>query len=230
MFESVHGSAPEIAGQNKANPLAFLGSSVMMLRHLGLFEYAETIENAVLLTLAQDRKTADLRPKIPPLSTDEFTDVIIENLGKPYSVEKSVRAYCQLHMPVVKSEIATPRERRVIGIDISIEATGEPQIIGDSIKTLAKKTAFKLQLISSRGTQVYPVVPGKTDIVNYWRCRFLLKNEEADVQDAQIIELLKVLSEGEVRWCHFERLQDFEGSSAYSSVQGEGTEISPVTL
>ena len=48
IFEAVHGSAPDIAGQGKANPTALLLSSIMMLRHMGLFDYADKIEKAAL--------------------------------------------------------------------------------------------------------------------------------------------------------------------------------------
>jgi isocitrate dehydrogenase (NAD+) len=48
IFEAVHGSAPDIAGQGKANPTALLLSSIMMLRHMGLFELADKIEKAAL--------------------------------------------------------------------------------------------------------------------------------------------------------------------------------------
>ena len=47
MFEAVHGSAPDIAGQNKANPIAFLFSALMMLEHIGQTEQAATIREAV---------------------------------------------------------------------------------------------------------------------------------------------------------------------------------------
>lgn len=52
MFEAVHGSAPDIAGQNKANPIAFLLSSLMMLEHIGEQEIADKIRTAVYDTLA----------------------------------------------------------------------------------------------------------------------------------------------------------------------------------
>lgn len=48
IFEAVHGSAPDIAGQGKANPTALLLSSMMMLRHMNLGDYAERIEKAAL--------------------------------------------------------------------------------------------------------------------------------------------------------------------------------------
>ena len=77
IFEAVHGSAPDIAGQNKANPLAILLSSVEMLRYLKMDEFSTKIENAILKTLESGVKTADLGGNA---TTSEFTQKIIENL------------------------------------------------------------------------------------------------------------------------------------------------------
>ena len=77
IFEAVHGSAPDIAGQNKANPLALLLSSIEMLKYLKLDNFAKNIENAILKTLTGGCKTADLGGSA---TTTEFTDRIIENL------------------------------------------------------------------------------------------------------------------------------------------------------
>lgn len=77
IFEAVHGSAPDIAGQNKANPLAILLSGVEMLKYLKMDEFAKKIENAILKTLESGVKTADLGGVA---TTSEFTQKIIENL------------------------------------------------------------------------------------------------------------------------------------------------------
>ncbi|MCJ1297529.1 Isocitrate dehydrogenase [NAD] catalytic subunit 6, mitochondrial [Hypocenomyce scalaris] len=55
LMEAVHGTAPDIAGQDKANPTALLLSSVMMLRHMGQIPQAEAIQNAVLGTIAEGK-------------------------------------------------------------------------------------------------------------------------------------------------------------------------------
>ena len=78
IFEAVHGSAPDIAGQNKANPLALLLSSLEMLKYLNLNDFDQKIENAILKTLESDCKTGDLGGNA---TTTEFTKKIIENLG-----------------------------------------------------------------------------------------------------------------------------------------------------
>jgi 3-isopropylmalate dehydrogenase len=61
MYEPIHGSAPDIAGQGVANPLATILSVAMMLRYsLGLSDYAERIETAVGKVLDQGVRTADI--------------------------------------------------------------------------------------------------------------------------------------------------------------------------
>lgn len=78
IFEAVHGSAPDIAGQGKANPTALLLSSMMMLRHMGLTEHADKIEKAALSTIAEGKMiTGDLGGKA---STQQFTDEILKKL------------------------------------------------------------------------------------------------------------------------------------------------------
>lgn len=77
VFEPVHGSAPDIKGQNKANPTALLLSAVEMLRYIGENGYAARIEEALHKTLNSGKMTADLGGN---LSTTEFTDEIIKNL------------------------------------------------------------------------------------------------------------------------------------------------------
>lgn len=78
MFEAVHGTAPMIASQNKANPTALLMATIMMLRHIGLEEHADRIETALLETLKNpNTQTGDLGG---PLGTKEFVEAIVKNL------------------------------------------------------------------------------------------------------------------------------------------------------
>lgn len=77
VFEPVHGSAPDIKGQNKANPTALLLSAIEMLKYIGEFSYAERIEKALFKTLANGIFTSDLAGTA---STKDFTDAIVQNL------------------------------------------------------------------------------------------------------------------------------------------------------
>ena len=60
IFEAVHGTAPDIAGQDKANPTALLMSAILMLRHVGAADLADRVEAAMLGTLRAGIKTPDL--------------------------------------------------------------------------------------------------------------------------------------------------------------------------
>jgi isocitrate dehydrogenase (NAD+) len=78
IFEAVHGSAPDIAGQGKANPTALLRSAIMMLHHIDLKEEANRIEKALEATLAnKEQCTGDLGGRA---STMEFAQHIIAKL------------------------------------------------------------------------------------------------------------------------------------------------------
>lgn len=74
IFEAVHGSAPDIAGQNRANPSALLQSGVLMLEHIGLREEAARVRRALRSVLAAGILTGDLGGDA---STTEFTDALV---------------------------------------------------------------------------------------------------------------------------------------------------------
>ena len=81
LYEPIHGSAPDIAGQNKANPIATILSGAMMLLYsFNLKAESENIVNAVDKVLNAGYRTADLSHGKDYLSTVEITDKIIENL------------------------------------------------------------------------------------------------------------------------------------------------------
>lgn len=77
VFEAVHGSAPDIAGQDKANPTALLLSAIEMLKYIGENSYAEKIEHALFKALGGNILTADLGGNA---KCSEFTDEIIKYL------------------------------------------------------------------------------------------------------------------------------------------------------
>lgn len=78
VFEPVHGSAPDIKGQNKANPTALLLSAIEMLKHIEQRDVAEKIEKALFKTIKEGTSlTSDLGGNA---TTTEFTNAIIKNL------------------------------------------------------------------------------------------------------------------------------------------------------
>ena len=77
MFEPVHGSAPDIAGQGLANPIGAVGSAALMLDHLGLSEQATRLRAAIEATTAAGILTRDVGGTA---STREFTEAVIAQL------------------------------------------------------------------------------------------------------------------------------------------------------
>ncbi len=81
LYEPIHGSAPDIAGQNKANPIATILSAAMMLRYsFNLLDEADCIENAVNKTLEDGLRTADIARGGEYLFCTEITEEIIKRL------------------------------------------------------------------------------------------------------------------------------------------------------
>ncbi|MDP2193031.1 MAG: isocitrate/isopropylmalate family dehydrogenase, partial [Alphaproteobacteria bacterium] len=135
IFEAVHGSAPKYAGLNKINPTAMLFSGVMMLRHLGEFEAADLIENAVFVTLGRDKYfTRDVLGDEGSVSTTAYTDKIIANLGTSFEgyiqyPYKPIRFH-----PVSRDpDLVRPKSRSIDGLDIFLETTDAPRNVAETL-------------------------------------------------------------------------------------------------
>lgn len=88
LYEPIHGSAPDIAGQGKANPIAAILSAALLLRHsLGLHQEAEAIEAAVEQTINAGYRTEDLREEgKTTLGTEEMGNMIVQAVGARFIV------------------------------------------------------------------------------------------------------------------------------------------------
>ena len=85
VFEAVHGSAPDIAGQNRANPLALMRSAILMLEHMDKNDVADRIRHALRFTVVQQKiLTADLGGDA---STSGFADAVVKALEMDVRVE-----------------------------------------------------------------------------------------------------------------------------------------------
>jgi len=83
LYEPVHGSAPDIAGQNKANPLGAIGSVAAMFEYsFGLLEEAAAVNRAMEEVLNSGKVTADLKPNGAPATTSQVGDAVCAALGR----------------------------------------------------------------------------------------------------------------------------------------------------
>jgi isocitrate dehydrogenase len=223
MFEAVHGSAPDIAGRDLANPTAIMLSAVMLLRHVGQATIASTIEDAILVTLEDGLSlTGDIARDRDPVGTTAFTDTVIENLGRvPRAGERRESRPLILPPASWKPEPIIPQTREVIGADVFIEeATLSIQAFGTALDQLCEDTPLKLRMVSNRGTKVYPGDVEDTVSVDIWRARFVRRDEGIEVSDEDLLTLLGRVAES-FRWVHVEKLNLFDGAPSFTKAQGE---------
>jgi isocitrate dehydrogenase len=223
MFEAVHGSAPQIAGKNLANPTALLLSAVMMLRHVGHFDTAHRVEHALYVTLEEGRDlTGDVAAPGEGVGTDAFVARVIANLGRE-SENVPVREYRSIALKkypaITWYKAASTRE--LVGVDIFVESERDPRAISITLNDAAEGSAFALKMISSRGTQVWPAEMSHAFLVDHFRARFMFKEPPKGDAVAEITDLLTRIGR-QHRWMHLEKLQRFDGADAYTKDQGEG--------
>jgi isocitrate dehydrogenase len=227
IFEAVHGTAPDIAGKNIANPTSLLLSGLNMLRHLGMMEKAALIENALLYTLESGIHTGDFGDKsIPAVNTTEFANAIIENFGKQpkHNPKPTLQDFKFLptnsqitENPMLLSK--QPNEaRKILGADFFIECELQPNEIANIALKQATET-LKLVTISNRGTQVWPTGSVYTNLVNQFRMRFETDATNALTQDS-IISLYSALSK-DFQISSVELLNMWGDKKAYSLAQGQ---------
>lgn len=230
MFEAVHGSAPDIAGKNVANPSGMLQSAVLMLVHMGRVKAASTIQNAWLRTLEDGIHTADnYREGLSKqkVGTQEFAQAVIARLGQsPKQLlavdypehDSATFDSTQRKMQSIKRTIA---KKRLVGVDVFLNwdaSDRNPQVLGKLLEPLAGPE-FKFSLISNRGVKVYPEGNPQTLCTDHWRSRFILQKDHADSRI--ICTLLMRIAEAGLDAVKTENLYEFDGVRGFSQVQGE---------
>ncbi len=219
IFEAVHGSAPDIAGKNKANPTALVLSAAMMLRHVGDGKAANDVEQAVLVTLESGIRTSDMLGVDKPASTTEYTEAVISNLGKRSKVSPP-KNYKKVDLPPSQPGVSVvhAKSRRLAGVDVYIETDLDPNELASDLEILGKSSPLTLQMITNRGAMVFPSSNRSVSLVDHYRCRFVLRETATKLGDAEILSLLATLG-AKHRWMHIEKLQEFDGESAFSKSQ-----------
>jgi isocitrate dehydrogenase len=226
IFEAVHGTAPDIAGRNIANPTALLLSGLAMLRHLGFMQNAAVIENALLFTLENGVHTGDFGNKqVPSSNTTQFAEAIIGNFGqspqhgaKPIVPNLTVTpTFFRLDQNAMMESVEIGSEK-ISGADFFIESNAQPNAIAHKCLRHAG-VKFRLVNISNRGTQVWPTGSVYTNLVNQYNVRFE-SLDDIPLNQQDIIGLYVSLS-GDFRICSSELLLMFGDKKAYSLAQGQ---------
>lgn len=222
MFEAIHGSAPDIAGQGKANPSGLLNGAIMMLVHLGAYKEATLIENAWLKTLEDGIHTPDIYgpdKSQQQASTQSFAEAVIERLGQQPTRFRAADYQQAGDQPVVNLPQPEHQTKQLMGLDVFIDrAMCGPQELGDNLDQL--DLPLKLQTIDNRGVQVWPQGHSETYCSDHWRCRFYA-SEDMTMTQQTIIDMLTQLYQAGYDIIKTENLYYFDNERGFSLGQGQ---------
>ena len=232
MFEAIHGSAPDIAGKQLANPSGLLNAAVMMLAHIGQHDVADKVKNAWMKTIEDGVHTADIfqegisREKV---STGEFADAVIERMGmlpEELPVSQMASGSGQITIPAYERKDS---KKTLVGVDVFIDWRGsDPQEIGNALDQVGAY-GMKLKMITNRGVKVYPEGHDETFCTDHWRCRFVSATAKIEagnphypeVDFEQVMDLFSKLHAQGFDMIKTENLYEFDGARSFSLGQGE---------
>lgn len=226
MFEAIHGSAPDIAGEGIANPSGLLHGAIMMLNHLGKNEVANRVNNAWLKTIEDGIHTPDIykdgRSK-KLAKTETFTQAVVDRIGE--EPKRFDTADHPAGEPPVKGEIKQriPPERtetkELVGVDIFLEwSGGTPDELAEKLQEF-EGNGLELETITNRGMKVWPDGMPETFVVDHWQCRFESGGEPREFSD--VLALAGRLDEAGFEVVKTDSLFSFDGVRSFTRGQGE---------
>jgi isocitrate dehydrogenase len=229
MFEAIHGSAPDIAGQDIANPSGLLHGAIMMLVHIGQGSAATNIHNAWLCTIEEGIHTPDIynpATSSKKVGTKEFAAEVVKRFGKKPQTLKPVY-YPEVaidnkreNKPII---INTNENRQLVGVDVFLcWDNGDADILASKLQNLTDRE-LKIQAISCMGLTVWPSdnITGNKGFGDHWRIRFVPNNEAKITSQAEIIYILEQLNKAGFDFIKTENLYGYDGKPGFSLGQGE---------
>ena len=222
MFEAIHGSAPDIAGKDIANPSGLLQSAIMMLNHIGQQNVAELIKNAWSCAIEDGIHTADIFKEGTSrqrAGTRAFADAVISRLGqKPKQMQVAeFDKGVQLNLPKYRRKPASSKVLK--GVDVFVDwKGGDANLLAAQLSRLNRDIA--LTMITNRGVKVWPEGFEETFCTDHWRCRFEVKNGKP-AEKSSVLELLSQALQEQIDVIKTENLYEFDGVKGYSLGQGQ---------
>ncbi len=224
MFEAIHGSAPDIAGQDRANPSGLLLAGIQMLHHVGQHAVAQKVHNAWLRTIEDGVHTGDVYKdgtSAKKVGTQAFADAVIARLGlKPARLATAAAAPARARMPVAAPVPRKPAVKQLVGVDVFLHWNGgTPDALAAALQAIGT-TGFTLDVITNRGVKVWPGGHAETTCTDHWRCRFLLPAGQPGGVGL-VARLLTQIAEAGLEFVKTEHLYTFDGERGYSLAQGQ---------
>jgi isocitrate dehydrogenase len=222
MFEAIHGSAPDIAGKDIANPSGLIQASILLLNHINQTEVAACIQNAWLKTMEEGIHTADIYTEgisQQKVGTKAFAEAVIKNLGQIPSTLSPVQYQKDTVLQLPPYQRKPARKKEMEGVDVFVHWNGtNPSQLATQMQKLAPPNV-KLEMISNRGIKVWPDGFEETFCTDHWRCRFKQQDGEA-MQKTTVPDLLNNAIVENIDVIKTENLYSFNGKMAYALAQG----------
>lgn len=223
MFEAVHGSAPDLAGSNQANPSGLIQAAVLMLHHVQQPDIADKIQNAWLRTLEEGYHTADIYMEgisAVRCSTDAFADAVIARLGKTPQILNTVQSETTIKPMQLKVNKPSHATKELEGVDFFVHwQHDDPNTLATIMQELEQEHC-KLTMITNRGIKVWPEGFPETYCTDHWRCRFKWHKDER-MPASVIVAMLEKAIQHKLDIIKTENLYRFNGKPAYSLGQGQ---------
>ncbi|MDD9332017.1 MAG: isocitrate dehydrogenase [Wolbachia sp.] len=180
IFEAVHGSAPDIAGKNIANPSGLLNAAVQMLIYIGQTDIAKSIYNAWLTTLEDGIHTADLyneENSKQKVGTKEFAEAVIDNIGRKPKILSELVVSKDLSGKIDKVEDNYEQNykvKKLVGSDITLAWDRSNNF--DQVIKLFESNKLQIIAIYSKGLSVWSKdsnMESSSSIGDQITCRFI---------------------------------------------------------
>ncbi|MDE3038270.1 MAG: NADP-dependent isocitrate dehydrogenase [Pseudomonadota bacterium] len=222
MFEAIHGSAPDIAGKDMANPSGILQSAVMMLIHIGQPDIASTVHNAWLATIEDGIHTPDIyrqyvsREKV---GTQAFAEAVVKRLGKKPAQLAAVE-YKKAEKTAAPAKMAKAAviRKELIGVDVYVYWTGDVKALGNKMKGL-EGGGLTLENLANKGLKAWPDADTSgMHLTDQYRCRFRGKDSATH---AEIVALLARAASLGIDVTKTDNLYTFDGAPGFTLGQGE---------
>ncbi len=222
MFEAVHGSAPDIAGKNIANPSGLLNAAVHMLIYIGQVGTAKLIYDAWLKTLEGGIHTADLykeKRSKQKVGTKEFAEAVIDNLGKkPAELTIGSGSDSKINLDSKINKVQDNYEqdskvKKLVGSDITLawdKSSNVDQIVG-----LFESSNPQIIAIYSKGLAIWPgSSKSSSDQIT---CRFIANSEKKPITNSDVNDLLIKLEENTFDVVRMDKLYLYDGKEGFFS-------------
>ncbi len=225
MFEAIHGSAPDIAGKDIANPSALLQGAIMMLVHLNEIETANTIQNAWLKTIEDGIHTGDIYGdhSTEKVGTKAFAAAVVERLGQKPTKFAEADYQPRKNSTPIRAVMAEPKEeRKLVGVDLFVHWRDKP--LDELVQKLqaSECEGLTLKALSCKGLIMWPNSDNNMDVTDRYRCRFAPAAGigEAVTHEA-VAALLGSVAKNGIDFLKIENLFTFDDKPGFVKSAGE---------